>query len=178
MNKAGYVFAGWSDYNTGLTNPVGGTWDDAVLTLKPEDLITNLSNIGTNKIIKAAYNETNAIVATLPDDPSMYAVTYSPFVSGGGGLQTTFTVTRNSSSRRAREGEVYLVIELRPLGRGLTRIRVPLGKSDVETFTLTMPNNAASIYSETNAISYSLEDKDSESKAWSEDINRSVIIKH
>ena len=151
INKAGYSYAGWVDYG-GTSTPTGNYWDENTLKLDDSHLIL-LENLVENKILKTAYNETGLLTSQIP---SMYEVTNSPFVKAEGGLRTTITVVR--SSRRAPEGKTYLLIQLRPLGRGLSKLTIPLGKSDVETFDLLLPSNGAELFQNTNAVSYGLKD--------------------
>jgi len=173
VNKAGYTYAGWVDQNTGLSSPAGLPASSVVATIDAADLIP-LTGIKENKVVKAAYDETSSLVENLP---AMYSISYSPFESGNGGLQTTFTITRTERSRRVAEGKLVLVLQLRPNSRGVTRLEVPLGNSDLETFTLTMPSNASSMYQASNAISYSLYDESGNVRCPSKNIPRNVIVK-
>ena len=178
VNKAGYSFAGWVDYETGHTTPSAALANAAGLTIDDEELI-ELTNIQENKVVKAAYDESSIGATT---SAKRYDVSYSPFETGGGGLQTTFTVSRKATARRGNEGVMYLQLTLRPLDRGATVISVPLGKGEVETFMLTMPSSAVSTYQATNAISYvvytELDTGKTDNRSLSANIKATDIINH
>lgn len=154
-NKMGYDFAGWVDNKTGFSTPNVANNAEAGQIQNPEDLI-KLTNITSNLVVKAAYNENKKIAASV--NQRRYLVSYTPFELDSGALQTEITVRRPENARRALEGTTFLKIALQPKGRGQVTVLIPLGASDVETVTFTMPLGSGEYYDATRALSISVVD--------------------
>ena len=176
VNKAGYTFAGWVDFNTGYSTPNIANSAAAGATHSSEELVP-LTNISNNLILQAAYDE-NAGVIGSSGMRRYYEINYSNFVSQNGGLETTFTVIRNAASRRVIGGEAFLKLTITPNGAGNTILKIPLGSNDVEQYVLQMPSGADKNYN-AKAISYTLSDRDDAARASaSTSVPASAIVAH
>lgn len=172
-NKIGYEYAGWVDYNTGMSTPQGAANLSEVLKIDP-DTIVSLDQLQTSRVLKPAYNESEALgKGTLAQH--RYAINYTKFKNGGVGVQSTFTVSRTEKTRRGTDGNVTLIVDLRPKGLGQTRLLIPLGKTDVESYTITMPANGYSVYTPANGISLSVQDAEGNSRSGTQNIKAEYI---
>lgn len=153
-SKDGYVYAGWVDYSSSSTPEVPlSDRNHAEMTG-----LISLNAIEEPLIVKAAYDEGEQI-GTKGNSSRYYTISFSPFRTNAAGtfLETTVTVVRAPNSRRITEGKA-LMLTLRPAGAGDSAVRVPLGDSDVETYTLSMQRNSGTTYSQEDAVSMTLWD--------------------
>lgn len=175
VNKEGYTFAGWVDYSDYSTPNVDIASSDR--NNIPEASLVALSGLTQNLTLKAAYNETGT--STGGNSTRRYDLYYSPFKNNAQKtfLETTITVVRKPEARKTSDGK-YLVISLRPLNAGETRVRIELGDKDIETYTLSMPTKAADTYMVSNALSLSLQDGTGTTRSSGVTIKAEEIIHH
>ena len=174
-NKEGYIFAGWVDYTTGYSVPnvAAGAGRGA----QAENLVS-LENIQENLILKAAYSEDTTKLGGNAN-ARRYLISYTPFVfnATSGYLETNITVRRPQNARRAVEGKVSLSIVLQPNARGQTAISVPLGTTDVETITFSMPTISSSNYGN-EALAFRVVDATGVARSADVYVNGPDIIDH
>lgn len=150
VNKAGYTFAGWVRFNEADETPIEKNAQNGLQTI-PEDNLVSLSNIVDSLVLQAAYDETEVGSRATQ---RYYKIEMSEFIQTSAGLETTFTVTRAKTTRRANPDKTYLQVTIRPQGRGETTLMLPLGKTDWEQVSLTLPVNVSTAYEVNNALSY------------------------
>lgn len=157
VNKAGYTFAGWVDYEAASTPEVGIT-DRNLNQINPDSLVP-LSGMAEPRILRAAYHETG--VSTGSNAERRYDIYWSPFRYSENKqfLEVTLTAVRREHARRIN-GNVLLLVSLRPIGAGETRLKIELGQADVQSYVLQMPPGAADKYTEQNAISCTVWDRE------------------
>ncbi|MDO4269664.1 MAG: Ig domain-containing protein [Eubacteriales bacterium] len=175
-NKAGYTFAGWVDYETGYSVPnvaASAVRGQAI----PKEEIISLSSITENLIVKAAYNEDALIIGTTPVN-RRYLISYTPFKAVNGALQTEITVRRPQNARRAVDGKIYLQIALQPADRGQTNVELPLGTSDVERVTFSMPATASGSYHASAALSFTVGDASGTGRSDTLTVRAEDIVAH
>ncbi|WP_130862545.1 hypothetical protein [Bacilliculturomica massiliensis] len=150
INKAGYSYAGWVDFDQTSTPDVSRDEEDGQTITGSGGTLVPLTGASENKVLRAAYNEIKYADGGIGwmdyDDDNIYLIEHSPFkASGMSYVKSTITVKRANTSRRSADG-IYLTLSLRPRGLGETRLNINLGDSDLETYELVMPKLAYQTY--------------------------------
>lgn len=177
INKGGYLFAGWVDFETGHSVPnvaASATAGQAI----PESELVSLHSIRSSLRVKAAYSEDVNTIGGLVSQ-RRYVFSYSPFKAEEGVIKSVFTVTRPPNARKAIGGIAYMKVVLRIKGSGQWPVEpIPLGKSDYVAIKHQMPGFASTYLDETGGISVSIINAEKSNISLVKSIPGTEVIAH